>query len=167
MRLEECQHCPHLSRFDGSVVECAPDPFEGETRELAADVGLGGDVRVGETMRGHTVSIAMRVPLRKAIEVIAKVSLSCATGIVVDDDNCVVGTIELLDAGQAADMVCTDKLTRAVVPIRESATLATAIARMAKEHRRTLPVVDDAGRAVGLISDLDALRWVTRQKAPP
>jgi CBS domain-containing protein len=154
-------------RFDDLVIECTPGPLESETRGLAVDPGLGGDVCVGEAMGQHAVSIAAAAPLHVAVELLAHPSVALSTGIVVDDDGRVVGTIELPDARIAADVSSTEGVARAVAPIRESATLAAAVGRMAKERRRALPVVDDAGRAVGLISDIDALHWVARRKCPP
>jgi CBS domain-containing protein len=166
-RLDECQRCPHLLRLDGSAVECAPVLLESEARGLTADPGLGGDICVGEAMGGRAVSIAAGTPLSAAVEVLARASVAFAIGIVVDDDDRVIGTIEGPNASLGADVVSTGQWARPVAPIRESATLADAVARMAKERRRALPVVDGAGRVVGLISDIDALHWVARQKARP
>jgi hypothetical protein len=166
-RMAECERCVHLRRIDDLVIECAPGALESEARGLTVDPGLGGDACVGEAMSEHAVSIVAGTPLRTAVELLAKASVALSTGIIVDEDNRVVGTIELPEAKTAADVASTEGVTHPVEPIRESATLAAAVARMAKERRRLLPVVDDAGRVVGLISDIDALHWVAGRKAPP
>jgi CBS-domain-containing membrane protein len=100
-----------------------------------------------------------------AVNSLGEQGVALGTAIVVDEDNLVLGTIDRSEAALAATGLTAEAFARPVVPIRESATLAVAVARMVKERRRTLPVVDDAGRAVGLISDIDALRWVARRNS--
>jgi CBS domain-containing protein len=38
---------------------------------------------------------------------------------------------------------------------------------MVHERSRALPVVDDEGQVVALLTDLDALRWVARRSRAP
>jgi CBS domain-containing protein len=45
--------------------------------------------------------------------------------------------------------------------------LVHAIDRMVHERARALPVVDEEGRIVALLTDLDVLRWVARRRARP
>jgi CBS domain-containing protein len=54
---------------------------------------------------------------------------------------------------------------RGTTYIEESASLAEAIACMAKTHARVLPVVGPQGQVVGLLADTDALRWVAAHHA--
>jgi CBS domain-containing protein len=65
-------------------------------------------------------------------------------------------------AGAFVDCSVAD-LVRRVAPIHEGAPLAEAVERMVHERARALPVVDDRGRVVGLLTDLDALHWVARR----
>lgn len=48
-----------------------------------------------------------------------------------------------------------ERMTRTVVTIRRDATATTAWALMKVRHFRHLPVVDDRGRLVGIVSDRD------------
>jgi CBS domain-containing protein len=165
-RLDECRRCVHLLRLEDAVVECAPGSVEGARRGFP-DPGLGGDVCVGEAMSGYAVSLAGSAPLAAVVEALRRAPPAVATAVVVNEDDRVIGVIELPDAMRAADEVRANALAHPVAPMRESATLAAAVARMTKERRRMLPIVDDAGRAVGLVSDLDALRWVARRRPAP
>jgi CBS-domain-containing membrane protein len=58
---------------------------------------------------------------------------------------------------------CARRVARPIAAVPEAAPLSHAIERMAHEHARALPVVDDARRAVALVTDLDALAWVARR----
>ncbi len=87
--------------------------------------------------------------------------------VVADELGHPLGTI---DAGDlAASLAAAADAARPVRPVHESAPLRVAVERMVHERARALPVVDDAGRVVGLLTDLDALRWVARHPAsePP
>jgi CBS domain-containing protein len=163
-RTEECQRCVSFVRLEDSAVECVPGLVEGAP-DVFPDPGLGGDICVGEAMGGYAVLLVPRAPLGAAVEALGRAPVASPTGIVVDDADRVLGVIERPDARRVVEAVA-GELALPVAPIRESATLAAAVARMTKERRRALPVVDDAGRVVGLVTDIDALRWVARRSAP-
>jgi hypothetical protein len=165
MDVAVCRRCVHLLRADDAVVECSPATFASDVRGLESDAGLGGDVCVGEAIGPYSVSVCADAPVRAAFAALSRAPAAVLMGIVVDAANHVVGCIERIEPCGPMDADCTERLARAVAPVRESATLAVAVARMTKERRRALPVVDDEGRTVGLISDLDALRWVARRNA--
>jgi CBS domain-containing protein len=83
--------------------------------------------------------------------------------VVVDDDGKPVGVLHAADALGAPSSVRAERIARRVAPVRESAPLAHAVDRMVREHARALPVTDEAGRVVGLLTDLDLLAWVARR----
>jgi CBS domain-containing protein len=166
MPLDECRRCLHFERADDSLLECKPDVLESAERASSDDSVLGGDVRVGEVMGGPTVLIPIQTPFRAALEALTRATSGHAlVGVVVDTEGVVVGTIEHPDAGFVEEIDRSSEAARAVAPVRESATLGAAVERMVKERRRFLPVVDDSGHVVGLISDLDALHWVASRSS--
>jgi CBS domain-containing protein len=80
--------------------------------------------------------------------------------VVVDENGRLVGLVEAEDVARALGRVRARELARRVNPIHESAPLSHAIDRMVHERARALPVIDDDGYVVALITDIDALRWV-------
>jgi CBS domain-containing protein len=161
--LEVCERCTHLLRADGAEIECTPPALARETSGPSRDAALGSEIAVGEAMGGDAISICTDAPLRAAVEALARAPSTVAVAIVVESGDRIVGLIERPHDSLVEEIASTHELERAPVPIRESATLAAAVARMAKERRRALPVVDDDGRVVGVITDLDALHWVARR----
>jgi CBS domain-containing protein len=162
---EVCERCVHLLRATDSEVECEPPALAKVASELTGDAGLGSEIFVGEAMGRNAISIRADAPLRAAVDALARAPQTFLVGIVVEADGRVVGLIERPEDGPVEEVVRTEELARAAVPIRESATLAAAVARMARERRRALPVVDADGRVVGLITDLDALHWVAQRNS--
>jgi CBS domain-containing protein len=90
-------------------------------------------------------------------------------GMVVDDEGRLLGLVDPAEATEAVDPVRACDLARPVLPIHERVPLAHAVDRMVKERARALPVVDDSGCVVALLTDLDALHWVARRSStePP
>ena len=57
-----------------------------------------------------------------------------------------------------SDIQARDVMTKEVFTVRESATLAEAAKVMRKHHVSGLPIVDKAGRVLGILSEKDILR---------
>jgi CBS-domain-containing membrane protein len=83
--------------------------------------------------------------------------------LVVDDDRHFVGLVDAAEAACALESIPAGQLARWVRPVHEATPLDQAVDRMVRERARALPVVDDGGRVVALLTDLDALRWVARR----
>jgi CBS-domain-containing membrane protein len=165
MAVDECRACAHFRNVDAALLECEPQGPLRAVRAVADAMRVGEDVCVGETMSDQIVCVAGDAP---AVELIRAFSRMCAAiigAVVVDHDRHVIGVVERGDAMRASESLPARRLAQPVAPVHESLTLAAAVARMATERRRVLPVVDDEAYVVGLISDLDALHWVAR--APP
>ena len=96
---------------------------------------------------------------------------------VVDPENCVVGVLSIDDLRAALPVALSSRaplatenrelarewtvgelMTHAPETLREDASLGEAADRMADRRIGCLPIVDDAGRLVGLLSETDALR---------
>jgi CBS domain-containing protein len=80
--------------------------------------------------------------------------------VVVDDGDRPLGVIEPFVAASAPHGSRASALKHDQSSIGESASLAEAVDLMVKGHARSLPVVAADGRIVGVLADLDALRWV-------
>jgi CBS domain-containing protein len=132
---------------------------------LSSDPGLGGDVCVGETMGTYAIAVSADVEAETLFEAFSGACAVVLAAIVVDENDRPVGLVHRSEARRPHPGSLAGDLAREVRPVRESMTLASAIARMVREHRRALPVVNDSGQVVGLVSDLDALEWAARARA--
>lgn len=142
------------------------------------------DLQVGDAMTRPVVSVGEGASIREAVELLVGQELRALP--VVDADGRLVGflsnsdltaraglgaRIELLgamsEAARAgyldrlpADRRVADVMTRDVVSVESRATVAQATRAMSERRLKRLPVVDDAGRLVGVISRSDILRAV-------
>jgi CBS domain-containing protein/PII-like signaling protein len=57
-------------------------------------------------------------------------------------------------------LVAADIMTRQVITVRFDESVRTAVTRMAEHELKRLPVIDDRGRLVGLVSRVDVLRAI-------
>jgi CBS domain-containing protein len=75
--------------------------------------------------------------------------------------------LEVLTEGERAGLARVgDLMTAQAVSLPESATVADASELMASYGVHRVPVVDGAGRLVGIVSALDVLRWLSLGLAP-
>jgi len=155
-----CRQCPRLSRTADDSIECTPPPSSASMSDPFV-VRLGGDACVGDAMGGLAVAVHQNV----AAGVVAR-SLGeegAAVALVVDDEGRLVGLIDSAEIARMVGGVRAGQVARWVGPVHEAAPLDHAIDRMVRERARALPVVDDAGCVVALLTDLDALRWVAHR----
>ncbi len=156
VELEWCRRCAFARRVTEASVECTPNAEPWECPY--ADARLGETVPVGEAMRGHYVSVGPQVPAGVVIDALEGGQAHAA--VIVDEDDHLVGTVRRDGAETVHADLIASALGRETPHIDESASLADAIACMVKTHTRFLPVVGPQGRVVGLLADIDALRWV-------
>jgi|HigsolmetaAR201D_1030396.scaffolds.fasta_scaffold05286_6 CBS domain-containing protein len=149
-------------------------------------------VRVGDIMRTDVVTVAPRVPVPEAIQLILARGVSEL--VVVDQDRRVVGVVTEPDilawcvfhpaseqlgginafastwrnrwwrkaAGTTVEML----MTAPALTTTPDASIESAAARMVTLSLRRLPVVDEAGRLVGLVSQRDLLRALADGQDP-
>jgi len=159
--LDWCRGCPLVRRIDRASVVCAPD------RDAPVDETsgrLGEDASVGEVMGANQVSASPDVPAGELADAMAKVPGNAA--LLVDDAQRPLGLVEPGEAASSPTGERSGTLGRAGPAVAESESLADAVAFMAKAHRRFLTVIRDDHRALGVLTDLDALRWVAAQRRP-
>ena len=91
---------------------------------------------------------------------------------VVDDDGAPMGIVSKTDlvravheveADEREDRTVRDVMMPIAFSLTEQATVATVAAMMSCESVHRIPVVDDAGRVVGIVSSLDLVRCVARR----
>lgn len=71
----------------------------------------------------------------------------------------------LLTALRQSALTASDIMTTPVISVRCDETVRTAVARMVKHDLKRLPVVNDNGRLVGMVSRIDVFRTVELQHA--
>lgn len=153
----ECAACQHVHEVAEHQVECSP-PESPLAKLLAEDPRVGGGASTGEAMGTVTVCARVETPAGVVAGALARERVLAA--IVEDEWGRLAGIVERPEAEAAPPTECLHGIVRVVTPVHEATPLASVIARMVHERARALPVVDDEGRPVGLLSDLDALRWV-------
>lgn len=130
-----------------------------DVAEAAARVGLG-DILPRETT---CVRADVRVRAATALLVEGRVRALPA----VDDARRLVGIVSKTDvlrdtAPRRPPHTVRAIMTPVVRGLPEHAPVAYAISLMAFDGLHEVPVVDAAGRVLGMISAIDALRWVSR-----
>jgi CBS domain-containing protein len=82
---------------------------------------------------------------------------------VVDDHDVLIGMVsqsDLLTAASGPRTTVADIMMPMAFSMNEQVPIGTLAAMMAYEGVHRIPIVDDAGRVVGLVSTLDVVRWV-------
>jgi CBS domain-containing protein len=154
MGVDTCSECPLFTMLEQDAIHCTPPP--GAVAPAGGPVG--SDASVGEAMGIAAFLVDARLPAATFARSLHVPGHRVA--VVVDDALHSMGLVEVAVAARAVEDCSVEELVRRVPPIHEGAPLARAIERMVHERARALPVVDDQGRVVGLLTDLDALHWV-------
>jgi CBS domain-containing protein len=188
MRSESTVHCPRRDtsldadecfacRFfaavvphrDGAAIRC-----EGARGE-PADLADGEDADTTSVQAIMTRDVVCVTP---SLSLDALTTLLVDRGFggvpVVDAEGYPVGVVSKTDLVRASrELEAHDRETSTVgdvmMPIAftltEQATVATVAALMTCEGVHRMPVVDDAGHVVGIVSSLDLVRWIARVSA--
>jgi CBS domain-containing protein len=154
--VEWCRTCPLVRQVDHAAVRCTPAAEPSELQPDAYRVAAGAVV--GEILGNHHLSVLPNVTAGDIARALREVASPAV--VVVDDEDHLVGIITPSDASSAPSGVQARELSREGPYIEESASLAEAVDRMVRAHVRFLPVVGADQRVIGVLADLDALRWV-------
>lgn len=147
---------------------------------------------VRHIMREEVISVTANTPVAEVVTLLLERGVRSLP--VVDDEHRPLGIItdgDLLrradlsarlglHADLAADQVradlaalrqsaasAADIMTRPVVSVRDSDTVRVAVAQMAKQSLKRLPVVNEMGRLVGMVSRIDVFRTVEFHQGAP
>jgi CBS domain-containing protein len=158
--LDWCRTCPMLQHMGPDSIVCSPAV---EARKLRhGPERLGDETSVGEAMAATQVSASPDVPAGRIAKALA--DARGAAAVLVDDALHVLGLVEPAEAAASLGVQGGD-LVQNGPAVLESASLADAVAFMVKARRRHLPVVGPDDRAVGVLTDLDALHWIAAHRA--
>jgi CBS-domain-containing membrane protein len=147
-------------------------------------LGAIGMRQIKEVMTTRVVTVTPSTPFKEAVEVLAAYKVAAAP--VVDEDGWVVGVVseaDLLlkeeyprdqeprmgerlrhraDQGRSRGTVVRDFMTSPAVVIAQDATVRHAARLLHAKHVKRLPVIDERGRLVGIVSRGDLLRGYLR-----
>lgn len=106
----------------------------------------------------HTVCVRPELSLIDAADLFAREGLRAAP--VVDPDGGLIGMLSRTDLSKKRKATVADVMATLVHGLPEEAPVAYAISLMARDAIHEVPLVDPKGRVVGMVSAIDALRWV-------
>ena len=142
-------------------------------REVSALRGLEretvdvGQVPVGSLVRRPPVMISVVATVREAAELMTRQRVSSllidrieGLAIITDRDL----RTKILAAGRSADTVVRDVFTFPIVTVGPDADVAEVVSLMLEHGIHHVPVVDDAGQVLGVLTDMDLL--LLEQKTP-
>ena len=147
VHVDECSHCPRAVGIDGASVTCVPDVERVDT-----------EASVGAVLGAASVSVLAHVAVGDLADH-ARTGIWMAA-VVLDPDHRPVGMVHREQLAGAQRHAFVAALARPLAPVLETSHLMSTVERMVHERARVLPVVDTALRVVGVVTDLDALRWV-------
>lgn len=160
MHLDLCRRCAYVREATDEHVVCAPPQPARLSLDLAAP--LGTSACVGDAMGERSISVRADVEWAVAERALAQDGAPVA--LVVDAEDALVGVVDRDHVGPRRPRTPARDLASSIAPVAEATPLAHAIARMVHERSRALPVVGSDGRVIGLLSDVDALRWVAQRR---
>jgi CBS-domain-containing membrane protein len=145
--LDVCRRCPRRAGVEAESVTCVPDV------EPAAAESL-----VGAVMGDASVTIEAGTPVGALTPLVE--SCGWMAVVVFDTDDRALGLIEREQLTSVEPGTVARVLARPFVPVLESSPVMSVVQRMVHERARAFPVESSAGSTVGIVTDLDALRWV-------
>ncbi len=132
-----------------------------DVRRRAAD-----RTQVASIMTGDVVCVRADLPIAALHELLANEQFTGAP--VVDDRGIPMGMVSQTDLVSAEPCDTGTTVNDIMMPmafvLHETATVAQASALMASEGVHRLPVVDDRGAVVGIVSTMDVVRWVAQHE---
>ncbi|HXN32727.1 MAG TPA: CBS domain-containing protein [Polyangiaceae bacterium] len=162
-----CTACPFAQTVSETTVTCAPPALPGG-REAAPDnpLFLGPDALalrtpVGAVCALRSVAVRVDVPVARARRLLDRDPFV----VVLTEDDRVRG---VLSAAEPSDeLIALDEIDGRTPALPESAPLIEAIELMLHGHVRLVSVTGENHHFLGLVADLDVLRWAARHNLPP
>lgn len=147
--VDVCRRCPRAVLVEDGSVTCVPDADQPRADSL-----------VGAAMGKASIAIEASMSVADVIHLVE--SDGWLSVVVLDGDHRALGLIQREQLVTAPSDTSAQSLVRPVLPVFESFPLLDVVHRMVRERARALPVVDQALTGVGIVTDLDALRWAAR-----
>jgi CBS domain-containing protein len=151
--LERCLACPRRLAEHSATLEC-----------LAPAHATSGNNLCGNLLSSETLVLDAELPAAEGLALLQKAQLPSAP--VVDDNRLLLG---LSFASSLAALTCTadsevDDAIADTVAANEGLTVTEVVHVMATRELDRLPIVDNAGHLLGVLTALDVLRWMSRPK---
>jgi hypothetical protein len=158
--VEWCRGCPLVRHVGAERVECVPG-VPARAPPGAAQRRLGDDAPVADAMAPHHLRVLPDVTAGAIADTLDRPPLATA---VVDPGGRLLGIVATADVAQSPPDRIAQDLGRRGLVVPETASVAEAVDHMVHGHVRWLAVTDDEERVVGLLTDVDALRWIAQRR---
>jgi CBS domain len=161
-----CASCEFAEAFDETAVVCRrgdrgnPEPPARGQSLFIGPNALALRTPLGSVCAVHSVAVRVDVPVAHARKLLDR----DAVVIVLDADERVTGV--MLASDPIHRLAALDDVENRTPALPESAPLVEAFELMVHSRARFVPVTGDEGRFVGVVADLDVLRWVARSRTP-
>lgn len=157
-----CFACRRFTGVTSAEGRAAVRCHAGATTERIEDDPLGTGATPAEAIMARDVTcVSPDLPVGALAHLLEDTGFSGVP--VVDDDDVLIGMVsqsDLLDGSSRAARTVRDLMMPIAFSMNEHAPVGAIAAMMAYEGVHRVPVVDDEGRVVGLVSALDVARWV-------
>jgi CBS domain-containing protein len=169
--LATCFACPRYLGVEpdgrGAAIACEP--------RTACAAGGGGPALAVDVMTRDVFCVAADVDIGVVAALLLETGLTAVP--VVNDAGCPLGLVSTADVVRAAvpdhraprhlalveDIAPTatagDAMHRVEVAVRPDETVPAVAARMLANHAQHVPVLDDDGRLIGMLTAIDIARW--------
>jgi len=173
MPLATCEQCPHLIASPhqaraGGIVTCGPptprlepSAFSNTARFDVAEAAA--HTLVGEILAHCAVFVTPEASLDSVLDLLER-GADCVP--IVDAEGKLAGVIRSSDVLRAPPQrrgSAFPPWPRRLDAVRESMPIGLAFAALAGSGQSSLPVVNQSGRVIGVLSALDLTRWVARR----
>lgn len=168
---ERCCGCEHMKSIDvapdgkSGTVECVMNGLPASAKRARVDVAeAAARVRLGEILGTETTCVRPDVRLRDVTALLTGQARRAVP--VVDESRRLVGIVSRSDllskkrGERRKPLTVADIMTPVVHGLPEQAPVAYAISLMGLEGLHEVPIVDDKGHVIGMITAVEALRWV-------
>ena len=161
----EAQPIQYVYRGSGARSE-RELPFEGPDLASPHEPSIADLVPATEIM-SRTMTCARRdLTTDKVVDLMVRDRIGCLP--VVEESGRPIGVITKLDlveqllAGHDRPATANELMMPLALTLGEHATIAHAAALMAVEDVHHVPIVDDTGVMIGVVSSIDIVRWLAR-----
>ncbi|MDP3234122.1 MAG: CBS domain-containing protein [Myxococcales bacterium] len=153
--VERCHSCSRLLAGHTNTLEC-----------LVPALSTGASDLCGDLLPRETLVLDADLPAAEGLAMLQAAQLTSAP--VIDDNRLLLGLTlasSLAAIAQIPEAAVDDAVTDAVAA-NERLTVAGAAQVMALRELDRLPIVDDEGRLLGVLTALEVVRWFSRPRQP-
>ena len=167
---EDCAACLEIAA-DGpgadGCVRCTPAPVTLGAR-ISGGEPLGGartpeGIAVGDVLTKRVLCVGRDLSVPGLVALFVERAMGGV--FVVDDDGMLLGSIREVDFVRSRPLhepLCSaGEMMSSAIAVLEETPVRRAILQMARSHLREAPIVTRAGELLGVLRDIEGLRWIT------